>query len=239
MFYSKTFMGEFVPYYELFFKDKRFLKTTKEIANFIKNIAPSAKNILDFGCGSGIYSKNLAKLGFCCVGVDVSLDMINFAKSKNAHKNVSYFVGDIREFFIRDSFCACLMMSHVICYQVQQKDLIAVLKNTFNHLKKGGILLFDFYLQSGILKAGLEARIKQVQDKHIRITRFSNAKFCYLENAINLEYQYFIENNAKNIFLTSSDKMRFFSTMELEYYLKTIGFKSVRFFKSLSGGGGD
>lgn len=58
----------------------RRFKVTKDILGNVKN-----KNILDVGCGSGIYSIYFAKKGAKATGIDFSSAMINLA-NKNSRK---------------------------------------------------------------------------------------------------------------------------------------------------------
>ena len=60
------------------------------------------KNILDAGCGSGIYSIEIARRGGQAVGVDVSQVMIDLARENardaGVEESCRFKVGDIREF---------------------------------------------------------------------------------------------------------------------------------------------
>lgn len=97
--------------------------------------------------------------------------------------------------------------------------------------KRTESLFFDFYHQAGIFTHNLNARVKKVVDKDIVITRFSEAEFDLMENSINVSYVYLIcDGNQEPLFLENNDIMRFFSTKELEYYLKNVGFRTIEFF---------
>lgn len=49
---------------------------------FTKHIAPSSGSILDAGCGDGYGTSKLAHLGFDVVGIDISQEMIEKARSR-------------------------------------------------------------------------------------------------------------------------------------------------------------
>lgn len=230
-FASLSFSGKFVKYYETFFADKNFDAMGKFFVSLLQEECRGRK-ILDFGCGTGIFCENFAKNGYDVVGVDCSEDMIAYAKENHSGgKNITYFCEDIRNFKIPLVFDGVCALSHVVCYQASNDDLLQVFLNAYSHLQEGGIFVFDFYHQAGIFTHNLEARIKRVQHNEITITRFSEAKFDLMENCIDCSYKYLIEDrDNKPLFLESNDKMRFFSLKELEYCLKSIGFKVVDFF---------
>lgn len=69
-------------YYNLFHKDKNYKKQAKEI----QEMYPDAKSILEIGCGTGLLSIELEKLGFNVYGVEPSLGMLNFYKGKIAER---------------------------------------------------------------------------------------------------------------------------------------------------------
>lgn len=60
----------------------------------LKNVS-----ILDIGCGGGILTEPLARLGSCVTGVDANPDVIEIAKchSKQQNLNIAYEVGSIEE----------------------------------------------------------------------------------------------------------------------------------------------
>jgi len=94
------------------------------------------KTILDIGCGSGGFMLKAKEAGFEIVGIDISEEMINNAKTKGLevyHKDLCEFEG---------KFDACVAIFDVVNYM--EKDY---LKNFFkcvkSVLKKDGYFLFD------------------------------------------------------------------------------------------------
>ena len=70
--------------------------------------------ILDVGCGDGLISYKLARLGFTVVGIDIEQTAIDLAKKEiigRADTNVAFFVGDIMEMFVA---CDYLLASETI-----------------------------------------------------------------------------------------------------------------------------
>jgi len=99
----------------------------------------NVKTILDIGCGTGGFMLKAKKAGFEVVGIDISEEMINLAKSKGLevyHKDLCEFEG---------KFDACVAIFDVINYMNDEylKNFFKCVKNV---LKEGGyFLVFDFY----------------------------------------------------------------------------------------------
>ena len=51
------------------------------------------KKVLDYGCGSGRFSKLMAEYGANVIATDISKSQIELAKKINSHKNILYEVG--------------------------------------------------------------------------------------------------------------------------------------------------
>jgi len=96
----------------------------------------NVKTILDIGCGTGGFMLKAKKAGFEVVGIDISEEMINLAKSKGLevyHKDLCEFEG---------KFDACVAIFDVINYMNDEylKNFFKCVKNV---LKEGGYFLFD------------------------------------------------------------------------------------------------
>ncbi len=69
--------------------------------NCIKGLLPSKKGrILDLGCGTGLYTERLMKMGFDVVSLDYSMEMLRVAKGK---MDSEFIRGDAMSLPFRDS----------------------------------------------------------------------------------------------------------------------------------------
>ena len=57
----------------------------KAYESLIKEVDIENKNILDFGCGTGLLTEKLATLAKCIIAIDTSTKMIAVLESKNLH----------------------------------------------------------------------------------------------------------------------------------------------------------
>jgi 2-polyprenyl-6-hydroxyphenyl methylase/3-demethylubiquinone-9 3-methyltransferase len=97
---------------------------------------------IDVGCGGGLLSEELAKIGFAVTGVDPSIPSVETARAHAAESRLSidYQVGSGTHLeFENESFDAafcCDMLEHVA-------DWDAVIGETARVLRRGGVLFFD------------------------------------------------------------------------------------------------
>jgi glycosyltransferase involved in cell wall biosynthesis/2-polyprenyl-3-methyl-5-hydroxy-6-metoxy-1,4-benzoquinol methylase len=90
----------------------RHVKVKQSLQGIIQN----GMKVLDIGCGTGITSKFMGELGARVVGVDISDELIAFAKTKSAHDNVEYVVEDATELRLNANFDAVTIvdcMEHI------------------------------------------------------------------------------------------------------------------------------
>lgn len=86
------------------------------ILKFTQNTSSS---VLDIGCGGGIFSESIAKLGFNVTGIDVAPSLIEVAKLHLHESNLSidYLCEDVKTFSLRGKkfdVITCLdMLEHV------------------------------------------------------------------------------------------------------------------------------
>lgn len=95
----------------------------------------SAPKILDVGCGVGMTCLIFKKSGFDVKGIDISKEMIRYAK-RNI-KNVDFEISDFLE-YQSDEFDAISMAAFLHLFP--QKESVEVVKKARNLLKLGGYI---------------------------------------------------------------------------------------------------
>ena len=105
----------------------------KSKVNPFKNIS-----ILDIGCGGGLISVPMKKLGANVVGIDASLKNINIAKTYSKKKNlkIKYICSSPEKLKIKKKFDVLLMLE--IVEHVDDVDLF--IKKSSKFLKKNGLM---------------------------------------------------------------------------------------------------
>lgn len=99
--------------------------------------------VLDLGCGTGGISSVLADKGFDMVALDVSPEMLNFAREKNFGKNTLLLCQDMRDFELYGTVQAVFSSFDCLNYITAKKDLSKVFSLIHNYLEPNGLFVFD------------------------------------------------------------------------------------------------
>ena len=105
----------------------------------------SPPKILDLCCGVGRISGELARMGFCVTGVDITETFLNTAIEDRDYEklNIEYIKADVREFVRSCYFDAVVNLYISFGYFSEQKDDLKVLRNVYESLKKGGSFIIE------------------------------------------------------------------------------------------------
>lgn len=137
------------PFYDEFFvnlltlwKDQTEIDLTVDFLIKELDLKPGM-TVFDQCCGVGSLSLPLAKQGINIVGVDLSPDFINKAKSQ-ADKNSQFYCDDAFK-FIPEKLCDAAFNWHTsFGYSESNKENVLMLKNAFAALKPGGKFILDY-----------------------------------------------------------------------------------------------
>src|SRR5439155_23002777 len=99
------------------------------------------------------------------VGLDAREDVLREARIRTKESNIRYAQGDFRDFFVEGTFDAAICGSDSLNYVNTPGELVNVFRCVSDHLRPGGLFVFDvldeFYLQTAshwkvIVEAGKE-----------------------------------------------------------------------------------
>lgn len=232
----KKIFNSYADHYDLFYKSKNYKKEAQFVLGILKSNKIYTGKLLDFGCGTGIHAISLSKNNFKVLGIDQSNEMIKIAKDKikfNKLKNIDFKKGDINNIKLKDKFNSVISLFHVFSYQTHNNDVINFLKNANFHLKKNGLLIFDFWYGPGIIISKQINRQKKIKVKNELFVRTSSPTINYFENSVNVNIFVTKSSNKKKEVLTNENhNMRYFFVQELELFLNITGFKILNLHKS-------
>ena len=129
---------------------------------------PQNGKILDLCCGTGQLANSLTEKGYEVTGIDISEEMIKFAR-RNAPK-ANFLIEDARSFDFSTCFNATLTVFDSLNHLMELKELEAVFKNVYSVLKPGGIFLFDLNMKEGFEKRW-KGSFNLVEDEHVCAVR--------------------------------------------------------------------
>jgi 2-polyprenyl-3-methyl-5-hydroxy-6-metoxy-1,4-benzoquinol methylase len=104
------------------------------------------RTILDFGCGMGRHTLELASRGFDVTGVDYVGDFITRARQQASEKKLDgakFVAGDCREISLNQRFDAASCLYDVVGSYADNLSNRALLVNIAKHVRPGGLLLIS------------------------------------------------------------------------------------------------
>ncbi|WP_161629946.1 class I SAM-dependent methyltransferase [Desulfogranum mediterraneum] len=116
----------------------------------LEQVPGEGLNILDLGCGPGLYAERLARAGHRVTGMDVSANSLSYAK-KSAQSNklaVSYLQQDYLELTAENSYDLILLIFTDFGVLVPEQRT-HLLNKIYRALKPGGTFLFDVLNHNG------------------------------------------------------------------------------------------
>lgn len=102
------------------------------IARVLQNSLGSNARILDVGCGNGVISRHLGKLGFNVLGIDVSEKTIETAKSLTSLPNVNFMKKSAEELVASGEKYDAVICSEVLEHLNDPGSLLKVLYQTLS-----------------------------------------------------------------------------------------------------------
>lgn len=194
--------------------------------------------ILDLGCGPGLYTSRLAKLGHTCVGIDFSPASLEYAKDQAIRQSLdcTYIQGDLREIPFPGNF-GLVMMLHGEMNAFSKNDMQKILMKINAALEKKGQLLLPSSTIDGIrLKKSVE-RTWSTYESGL----FSDGPYLELDENIwdadnkTLVELYFIVDGTTGEVSEYSSSMQAYTKAEYRSLLKNCGFADIKFQPPLYG----
>lgn len=98
--------------------------------------------ILEMACGTGGLTEKLAR-DYKIHAFDLSDDMLSVCENKIRSKNLKLFKQNMVGFSAPASYDAIFSVGDSLNYLTDEKDFEAAIKSSYDHLKDGGIFIFD------------------------------------------------------------------------------------------------
>jgi len=132
---------------------------------------PAGSRILDLCCGTGQLAQMLSERGYRVTGIDVSPEMIRFAR-ENA-PGAEFVIDDARRFSFEEGFDAVVSTYDSLNHVMSLEDMDAVFLTVRSALKPGGMFLFDLNTEAGYLYHWENGSFDVVEDDNVCVVRSS------------------------------------------------------------------
>ena len=225
MTYAAVF-NTYSRYYDLLYQDKDYVGETDYIQALLTRQGVPQGDLLEFGSGTGKHGRLLADRGYRVHGIERSAEMVSQA---TATDSFTCQQGDICAVQLRRTFDAVLSLFHVISYQTSNVALSAVFARAAEHLKPGGLFVFDFWYSPAVYAQRPVVRVKRMADSQIEITRLAEPVIYPNENRVDVNYTIFARDlvNGAVQSITETHPMRHFSLPELDLLAAAQGFDRI------------
>jgi SAM-dependent methyltransferase len=139
---------QFAYIYDELMQDTDYKEITTHIEEIIKKFRKDqdTKLVLDLACGTGTITSEMSSRGYDMIGVDISENMLEVAKSKlvdGEENKILYLCQDMREFELYGTVDAIICMFDSLNYITYYNDVKKIFSLVNNYLNPGGLFIFD------------------------------------------------------------------------------------------------
>jgi SAM-dependent methyltransferase len=194
--------------------------------------------VLDLGCGPGLYTERLARLGHECVGIDYSPASIEYARerARRSQLRCSYLEEDIRTApYGKDFDLALLIFGEFNVFSPE--DGRSILERARAALSRRGVLLLEVHTVSAVREIGERHPSWYTADSGLFSDR---PHLCLRESSWETSgktatERYFIVDAHTGVATRHGATIQAYSDAEYQSLLRDCGFARVDFRPSLSG----
>lgn len=185
----------YARYYDLLYRDKPYRDEADHVRRLILSHVPDARIIVELGCGTGAHAEHLARAGMEVNGADLSEWMLERAASRRAMlpsdvaQRLHFSHGDVRDVRLGVRADAVISLFHVVSYQTENADLHAMFATAREHLRSGGVFIFDVWYGPAVLADRPVVRVKELENDEVKITRIAKPTLHPSRNLVDVHYR--------------------------------------------------
>lgn len=191
-------------------------------------------DILDMGCGPGLYGNCLGKMIGSYTGIDISPYQIAYAKEHNSSSdNTRYHVCDFHKWQTKQQFDMILFMYAVYSFYPFE-ERISLLNNVKGALKPGGCVMIEVFTPEHYNRRKDSSDWQYIEkggfwkpEPYIELNRFSR----YRDDLILIQAG-MISDNTVDIW---NSWIELFQIQKIESELKSVGFTDFSYYGSCTG----
>lgn len=224
-------------YYDLMYQDKDYVGEADYIRRLLTEFCPDATVVLELGCGTGKHALLLAEAGLNVTGVEVSHAMLeqSLARAKQSRSRAldgsfDAVYGDVRTVRISKQFDAVISLFHVVSYQTTNADISEMFESVAEHLRVGGVFVFDIWYGPAVVTSRPSVRVKRMENERISVLRIAEPEIDVNRNRVDVNYTVLIteRDTGRVDQLSEHHQMRYYFTPELELLAQGAGMEIVR-----------
>ena len=139
--------SSFATVYDSFMDDIPYEKWADMILKKYRAAGIDSNITAELGCGTGRLTRLLSDAGLDMIGIDISPEMLDIAKSRDKSEKTLYLCQDMREFELFGTAGLIVSACDCINYITDLRDLKKVFRLVNNYLEPNGMFIFDFHTE--------------------------------------------------------------------------------------------
>jgi len=201
-------------------------------------LGASASRVLDLGCGPGLYTSRLAKMGHQCTGIDYSPASVEYARAQAQAGALpcEYTCQDVRLAALSDGHGLVMLISGELNV-FRAADATSILENARRALNDGGRLLLEVHTEESIRDIGLRGLRWYSADRGV----FSDKPHLCLQehrwdgDGRTATVRYFVVDAEDGRVERHAQTYQAYSRDEYRSLLEAAGFADLEWYPSLTG----
>jgi cyclopropane fatty-acyl-phospholipid synthase-like methyltransferase len=194
--------------------------------------------ILDIGCGPGLYTSRLAKLGHRCTGIDFSPASIRYANETARAEGLDciYQLADIRQAGYGTGLDLIMFIfGEMNTFRAQ--EVKQILGKVYDALSSGGTLLLEPHTFEAVRKLGQDGPSWYASKSELFSDR---PHLCLMEHFWDAAHcvattRFFVVDTESSDVTQHASVTRAFTDDQYQAMLENCGFTDITFYPSLSG----
>ena len=186
------------------------------------------QTILDIACGEGTFAVAMAKRGFQVTGVDLSPQMLQFARERAEEQNVNvtFVLQDMRALSFEKSFDLATCWFDSLNYLLELEDLEKTFAGVYRALKKAGLFIFDMNTIHGLAYSWqrLPCYVQQDTSSLFEVHR---PKYDFTTNITTMKITGFAKEGDRWIRMDEEHQERGYTLKDIRQCLQKVGFQEL------------
>jgi SAM-dependent methyltransferase len=234
-----SYSGRHAELYDLFYADKPYAAEAAFVDQCLNNYSDGpVDRLLEIACGTGTHAFQLEKPGRKIIASDYSEDMLRRARQKGEerHSRVEFQFQDMTKLDVGgEPFDAVICLFDAIGYVATNEALERVFRGVHEHLRPGGMFVFEFWHAAAMLRYYDPVRVRRWQTGDSLVLRISETSLDSAKQLSRVAYSiYELKSDGTYSAITEIQVNRYFLVQEMAQWLSSSGFTPLKWFSGFT-----
>lgn len=189
--------SDYADFYDVYYADKNYSAEADFVLELASQYTKEPKTLLDMGCGTGRHLAEFVRRNLKCDGFDLSESMLEQARQRLAGTQVGLSQANLTSFKNGKQYDLVVSMFAVMGYLTTNEDFLAGLRTAREHLRPGGIFIFDGWFGPAVLAQKPEKRRHEYQDGDKTVVRAVSPALDPVGQTVTVDYEISVMSNGQ------------------------------------------